>query len=156
MKTSFDKFMASNAVQEVSNVELASVKVDLALGDNLIKKANEIYALAKKVEEGLDNAFVPVREIERAINGLSNNPIGSEFQDFIKKLQALEGEYQSEKAKAQAMAKELGVPLPKISWIDEVNGVLSYAQRSEETARKDINLYNAIYKEAKALNSKLR
>jgi len=156
MKTSFEKFMASSAVQEVSNVELGAVKIDLALGDNLVKKANEVYALAKKVEASLDNAFVPVREIERAINGLSNNPIGSEFQDFLKKLQVLEGEYQSEKSKAQAMAKELGVPLPKISWIDEVNGILSYAQRSEEMARKDINTYNAIYKEAKALNSKLK
>ena len=34
MKTSFDKFMASNAVTEVSNVELASVKVDLAMDVN--------------------------------------------------------------------------------------------------------------------------
>jgi hypothetical protein len=38
MKTSFDKFMASSAVQEVSNVELASVKVDLAIVDDLIKE----------------------------------------------------------------------------------------------------------------------
>ena len=35
MKTSYEKFMASNAVQEVSKVEMASVKVDLALIDDI-------------------------------------------------------------------------------------------------------------------------
>ena len=38
MKTSFDKFMASSAVQEVSNVELSEVKVELAMDVNTIMK----------------------------------------------------------------------------------------------------------------------
>ena len=117
--------------------------------------ADEVLALAKKVEQELNDSFTPVREIERAITRMS--PEGSSaFQEFAKKLQQLEGEYQSEKTKAETYAKELGVQLPKISWVDEVLGVLNYAQRSEETARKDINIYSAIYKDAKSLASKIK
>ena len=42
MKTSFHKFMASNAVKESTNVELASVKVDLALVDDIKRMVNAL------------------------------------------------------------------------------------------------------------------
>ena len=37
MKTSYEKFMASSAVQEVSKVELGAIKVELAAKDDLLK-----------------------------------------------------------------------------------------------------------------------
>ena len=62
MKTSFHKFMASNAVTEVSNVELSSVKVDLAMDINAIMKAKDALLFENAKLEGkaislLNDAF---------------------------------------------------------------------------------------------------
>lgn len=133
-----------------------AIKVEFAVGDGLLKKADDVLALAKKIDAALNDAYTPIRQIESAIRKLESNPAKTEFQDFVKKLQSLEADYQSEKNKAEAMAKELGIALPKMSWIDEVLGVLNYAQRSEETARKDINVYSDVYKAASALLTKIK
>jgi len=132
------------------------MKVELAIGDGLQKKADDVYAMAKKIDSSLNQAFVPIRQIESAIRKLESNPVTSEFQDFVKKLQSLEAEYQSEKSKAENAAKELGIALPKMKWMDEVNGILSYSQRAEETSRKDINTYSDVYKAATSLLAKIK
>lgn len=148
--------MSKQTIYNILAAKAEPVKVELAIGDGLQRKADEVYALAKKVDSLLNNAFSPIREIESAIRKLEANPAATEFQEFVKKLQSLESEYQAEKSKAENMAKELGVALPKMPWMDEVVGVLSYSQRSEETARKDINVYSDVYKSAVSLLSKIK
>ena len=48
MKTSFEKFMASSAVQEVSNVELASVKVEFGIIDEFEMDADALEVGVKR------------------------------------------------------------------------------------------------------------
>ena len=50
MKTSFDKFMASNAVKESTNVELGAVKVDLALADDVNKIIDDTFKFGSKLD----------------------------------------------------------------------------------------------------------
>ena len=50
MKTSYEKFMASSAVAEVSNVELSSVKVDLALADDVNKIIDDTFKFGSKLD----------------------------------------------------------------------------------------------------------
>ena len=50
MKTSFHKFMASNAVAESTNVELASMKVDLALADDVNKIIDDTFKFGSKLD----------------------------------------------------------------------------------------------------------
>lgn len=143
---------------EVQKVELSAepMKVEFAIGDGLQKKADEVYAIAKKLDSLLNDAYVPIRQIENGIQKLESDPVQGQFQDFVKKLQSLEAEYQSEKSKAESMARELGIDMPQMQWINEVNGVLEYAQRAESTARQDINTYSSVYKAAIGLLSKLK
>jgi hypothetical protein len=48
MKTSFEKFMASSAVQEVSNVELGAVKVELGIVDDFEMDADALEVGVKR------------------------------------------------------------------------------------------------------------
>jgi hypothetical protein len=51
MKTSFEKFMASNAVQ---SVELSTVKVDLALIDDIEKKSKDVLQVTKDLNDKIE------------------------------------------------------------------------------------------------------
>jgi predicted nucleic acid-binding Zn-ribbon protein len=132
------------------------IKVDFAIGDNVQKKADAVLAKAKQIDALLNDAFTPLRQIESLIRKLDKNAAKSEFSEFVKELQSLEGDFQAEKQKAQKAANDLGIALPEMKWINEVTGVLSYAQRSEETARRDINAYNDAYQAASKLLSAIK
>jgi hypothetical protein len=99
MKTSFDKFMASNAVQEVSNVELGAVKIDLALFDD-IEKAR---AGVSKMIGFVNGDFTKVQQAVSLVGRIKNElPLTDKLADaLLDKVLLFENE-----------AKKLGVDLP--------------------------------------------
>jgi hypothetical protein len=99
MKTSFDKFMASNAVQEVSNVELGAVKIDLALFDD-IEKAR---AGVSKMIGFVNGDFTKVQQAVSLVGKIKNElPLTDKLADaLLDKVLLFENE-----------AKKLGVDLP--------------------------------------------
>jgi hypothetical protein len=99
MKTSFEKFMASNAVQ---SVELGAMKVELALIDDA-KKGMDI--VLKAYNNGVWN------QLERLPNNVAE--IVSNAKSVL--MEASKGQalaIQSAR-KISEMAKELGIPNPK-------------------------------------------
>ena len=116
MKTSFHKFMASNAVQEVSKVELGAIKVELAAKDDLLKTivaAQKLVTTATKVEG-------------------ANNKLSAQYDDLIKKMPVaaqdsrmmakqmsdIDVDLQSKLNKFNAQLKDMGIPLSSIPDVD--------------------------------------
>ena len=67
MKTSFDKFMASNAVAESTNVELGAMKVELALIDQLKKEIADAISKKNLVVKGQMDISVISEKIQKEI-----------------------------------------------------------------------------------------
>ena len=93
MKTSFEKFMASSAVQEVSNVELASVKVDLAaiaLTD-IQNKLDESYKLREDYNTSIDKMQSIATQGIKAMGTLYKNliVIDKQVNDLEKQLKEM-------------------------------------------------------------------
>lgn len=116
MKTSFHKFMASSAVQEVSKVELGAIKVELAAKDDLLKTivaAQKLVTTATKVEG-------------------ANNKLSAQYDDLIKKMPVaaqdsrmmakqmsdIDVDLQSKLNKFNAQLKDMGIPLSSIPDVD--------------------------------------
>ena len=116
MKNSFHKFMASNAVQEVSKVELGAIKVELAAKDDLLKTivaAQKLVTTATKVEG-------------------ANNKLSAQYDDLIKKMPVaaqdsrmmakqmsdIDVDLQSKLNKFNAQLKDMGIPLSTIPDVD--------------------------------------
>ena len=67
MKTSFQKFTASNAVVGSTNVELGAVKVDLALFDDIAKgreKISKMIGFVNKDMSEVKKAFSLIEKIK--------------------------------------------------------------------------------------------
>lgn len=77
MKTSFEKFMASSAVQEVSNVELGEVKVDLA------SYQDELAAIEKEYRNGLGMMETYAIKLEQEENKVRESV--AKYRDVIAK-----------------------------------------------------------------------
>jgi hypothetical protein len=116
MKTSFDKFMASNAVAETTNVQLSTIKVEFAAKDDLLKTivaAQKMVATATKVEG-------------------SNNKLSAQYDDLLKKMPVaaqdsrmmakqmsdIDADLQSKLNKFNAQLKDMGIPLSTIPDVD--------------------------------------
>ena len=89
MKNSFHKFMASNAVQEVSNVELGTVKVDLAMDINAIMKAADQFIFEDmKIQS---KAIGLLNDAQKALKSANQDPkpLLAEFENALKQMQTL-------------------------------------------------------------------
>lgn len=88
MKTSFDKFMASNAVTEVSNVELSSVKVDLALVDEIRNAADAYMFESAKIQS---KAYSNIQEAFKLLSSynLDPKPILQQFESAFEQFKKL-------------------------------------------------------------------
>ena len=108
--------MASNAVQEVSKVELGAIKVELAAKDDLLKTivaAQKLVTTATKVEG-------------------ANNKLSAQYDDLIKKMPVaaqdsrmmakqmsdIDVDLQSKLNKFNAQLKDMGIPLSSIPDVD--------------------------------------
>jgi|LakMenE01Jun11ns_1017448.scaffolds.fasta_scaffold9411318_2 membrane-bound ClpP family serine protease len=75
MKTSFDKFMASSAVKENTNVELANVKVDLGIKEEMAKiqkMADQLENQGKELFKNEQKAVVMLKEAYKLLQPIGN------------------------------------------------------------------------------------
>jgi hypothetical protein len=130
MKTSFHKFMASNAVTEVTNVELASVKVDLAMDVNAIVKAADQFIFEDmKVQSKAISALNDAQKALKSANA-DPKPLLAEFENALKQMKTLGVEppkafansYASFKKDTANEAKIKSQVLAKLFEIDKIFG----------------------------------
>lgn len=84
MKTSFHKFMASNAVQEVS-----PIKIEMAMDINsIIKAADKFYFEDMKIQS---KAIGLLNEVQKTLASANQNPqpLMQEFENAIKQMATL-------------------------------------------------------------------
>ena len=137
MKTSFDKFMASNAVTEVSNVELASVKVDLALVDDIKRMVNALNA-----QQSIDNEVInktvqilrPLQQLKKdGVNRVKTNE--SVIDSSLVKIKLANDLL----LKASQMSKALGVDLKTIQGYDEVVKLVAVLEKNIQRHKEYTN-----------------
>jgi archaellum component FlaC len=124
MKTSYEKFMASNAVTEVTKVEMGTMKVDLAITDDIV-------AVLKDVKSTLDKANAADARIAKAIEVLKKEYT---FYSMNKKLGTLYSKKgQDLYKKFDALAKQLGVPVKGSESEKNIGQIFDYASQIDDT-----------------------
>ena len=115
-------------------------KIDLAVGDELQNLSNEASKYLDKLAEEIDNAFYPVRQIEKLMSDMSPEIYG--LNDFTNALMKFEEQYQKDTQRINELADELGMQIPIPPAINEAVKNLERLQMFEQGARNDINEYN--------------
>jgi len=127
MKTSFEKFMASNAVNQV---ELGAVKVDLAMDVNAIMKAADQFIFEDmKVQS---KAISALNDAQKALRSANQDPksLLAEFENALKQMatlgveppKAFANSYASFKKDTSKEAKIKSQVLAKLFEIDKIFG----------------------------------
>ena len=137
MKTSFEKFMASSAVQEVSNVELSEVKVELALVDDIKRMVNALNA-----QQSIDNEVInktvqilrPLQQLKKdGVNRVKTNE--SVIDSSLVKIKLANDLL----LKASQMSKALGVDLKTIQGYDEVVKLVAVLEKNIQRHKEYTN-----------------
>jgi hypothetical protein len=127
MKTSFEKFMASSAVQ---SVELSTIKVDLAMDINAIMKAADALIFENaKLESKAISLLNDVNKVYTS-SWPDAKPLLSEFENALKQMQTLGVEppkafvnsYATYKKEIGNVAKMKAAVLGKLADIDSIQG----------------------------------
>ena len=136
-----------NKLAQAEKVELSAQKVELALGDELRKISSKTETLRKKLDSELDDAFEPIRRIEKIISNLSDKIYG--FKAYKDSLMDMEKQYADDSRKIQNAEKELGVKIERPKALDVAVRELEQYQKLEETYRSEINEFNRAIKKYK-------
>jgi len=142
----------SAKAQEVSQeVELSEEqKVELAIGDTLSKMSLEASEANSKMNDVLDEMYVPLRRVEKAISELqSGDDAMPYFKEFMTKLQKLEAEYEEGLKKIRQAESDLGVRIETPPQFDDALSTLSFLQKKEQDHRESIKELNAFVKKLK-------
>ena len=141
--------LSAKASQESTELS-EEVKVELAVGDNMSKLANEIEQSFKNVDKRLDEAFTPIRRIEKILDEVIDpNYFQKEFKSFTTALMKLESAYAEARQTIQNAENDLGVSIPEPKNVTEAVRVLERFQRQEEILRREISEYSQAYKKLK-------
>ena len=136
-----------NKLAEVDKVELATQKVELAVGDELRRISSKTETLRKKLDSELEDAFEPIRRIEKIISNLSDKIYS--FKAYKDSLMNMEKQYADDNSKIQNAEKELGVKIERPKALDVAVRELEEYQKLEETYRREINEFNRAVKKYK-------
>jgi len=123
-----------------TKVELETQKVELAIGDELRSLASKTDTAFKKVDKELDEAFEPIRRIEKISESIVNKIDG--FKDFKNTLMDMEAQYQKDVQKIKSAEQELGIKIDRPKALDVAVRELEQFQRREEILRREINEFN--------------
>lgn len=111
MKNILDKINRADEIQ--SKVELGTHEVQLGVADNL-KKALKLYTdLVSKYGKDLDDAFVPIRDLEKAIGQLKArvSEVISIAQELRKSEDNVSNELDIVRKKIQQAKEDLGITI---------------------------------------------
>ena len=138
-------------VETTQEVELSEEqKVELAIGDALSKMSLEASEANSKMNDVLDEMYVPLRRVEKAISELqSGDDAMPYFKDFMSKLQKLEAEYEEGLKKIRQAESDLGVKIETPFQFDDALSTLSFLQKKEADHRESIKELNAFVKRLK-------
>lgn len=144
-----------NKLNLVEKTELETHKVELALGDDTASFISKIKKAESKLNDELNNAFTPIRQLEKTINKLA-----SEIPENIKNLKLytdslmnLESYYSKELDKFRKVEKEYGEKLPFPKGLNLAVKKLKEFQKMEEVFRSEINEFNTESKKFKKLKN---
>ena len=141
MKTNIDR-VYSKLPQKKHNFK--NHKVALAVGDELENLSNEAFKYLDKLANEIDDAFTPIREIEKLMDRVQPEIYG--LNDFTNALMKFEEQYQKDTQRINELADELGMQIPIPDAINEAINNLERLQMFEQGARDDINEYNSYLK----------
>lgn len=141
MKTNIDR-VYSKMPQKKHNFK--NQKVELAVGDELENLSNEAFKYLDELGNEIDEAFTPVREIEKLMANMTNEITG--LNNFTNALMKFEEQYQKDTQRINELADELGMQIPIPDAINEAINNLEKLQNFEQVARNDINEYNSYLK----------
>ena len=131
-------------------VNLESHKLELSLESDALAVQKKMSSERDKLESKLDNAFVPIRRIEKLIENLEGYAsLSNGFKDYMKALYDAEKVFEDTKNKIKNSEQELGIKIPEPKFIGELSQQLSFFQRMEQNFRDDLNEYNKFIKKFK-------
>jgi len=131
-------------------VNLESHKLELSLESDALAVQKKMSSERDKLESKLDNAFLPIRRIEKLIENLEGYAsLSNGFKDYMKALYDAEKVFEDTKNKIKNSEQELGIKIPEPKFIGELSQQLSFFQRMEQNFRYDLNEYNKFIKKFK-------
>ena len=144
MKSNIQKVYSKLPKTELSEVELATQKVELAVGDELRSLSSKIDSAFSKLNKEIDNAFTPIRQIEKLANEIPSKIDG--LQKFVVLVQNMEEQFQKDNQKVKDFEKELGMKIQRPKALDIALSDLREYQQLEQLSRDDINKFNTLAK----------
>jgi len=131
-------------------VNLESHKLELSLESDALAVQKNLSAQRDKLESKLDDAFIPVRRIEKLIENLEGYAsLSNGFKDYMKALYDAEKVFEDSKNKIKNSEQELGIKIPEPKFIGKLSQQLSFFQKMEQNFRDDLNEYNKFIKKFK-------
>ena len=131
-------------------VNLESHKLELSLESDALAVQKNLSAQRDKLESKLDDAFIPVRRIEKLIENLEGYAsLSNGFKDYMKALYDAEKVFEDSKNKIKNSEQELGIKIPEPKFIGKLSQELSLYQKAEQNFRDDLNEYNKFIKKFK-------
>ena len=131
-------------------VNLESHKVELSLESDALAVQKNLSAQRDKLGSKLNDAFVPIRRIEKLIENLEGYAsLSNGFKDYMKALYNAEKVFEDSKNKIKNSEQELGIKIPEPKFIGKLSQELSLYQKAEQNFRDDLNEYNKFIKKFK-------
>jgi len=131
-------------------VNLESHKLELSLESDALAVQKNLSAQRDKLGSKLNDAFVPIRRIEKLIENLEGYAsLSNGFKDYMKALYDAEKVFEDSKNKIKNSEQELGIKIPEPKFIGKLSQELSLYQKAEQNFRDDLNEYNKFIKKFK-------
>ena len=145
---SVQKLWAELSAKEVQLSE--EKKVELAIGADLAKISLATAEANSKLNDVLDNLYVPLRRVEKAVTELrSGDEAMPFFKEFMTKLEKLEVEYDEGIKKIRQAENDLGVSIDTPPQFADALSSLKFLQKKEQDYRGEIKELNALVKKYK-------
>lgn len=145
---SVQKLWAELSAKEVQLSE--EKKVELAIGADLAKISLATAEANSKLNDVLDNLYVPLRRVEKAVTELrSGDEAMPFFKEFMTKLEKLEVEYDEGIKKIRQAENDLGVSIDTPPQFADALSNLKFLQKKEQDYRGEIKELNALVKKYK-------
>jgi hypothetical protein len=145
---SVQKIWADLSAKEVELSE--EKKVELAIGADLAKISLATAEANSKLNDVLDDLYVPLRRVEKAVTELrSGDEAMPFFKEFMTKLEKLEVEYDEGIKKIRQAENDLGVSIDTPPQFADALSSLKFLQKKEQDYRGEIKELNALVKKYK-------